>query len=136
MYGGNKIIGGWPHFEFFGQTGILWCHRQFCLSYSTSPRFFTLESIISKSFLIGKYFVMNRFTYHSNDAKNTDSREKMRFFTKIESFRQKFEFSAKNLNFPPKIWIFRQIFENSAKILDNFANFRIFRQKFAQNLHM
>ncbi len=54
-------IGGKAHFPFFSQTLIFWCRSQFWLSYSNSPRFFLLETIISKNFSLGNIFVMDRF---------------------------------------------------------------------------
>ncbi len=59
---------GKTHFEFFSQTLISWCCRQFCLSYSTSPWLFTLESVLSEIVLIGNFFGMDsfRFLYSGN----------------------------------------------------------------------
>ena len=48
-----------PHFKFLDKTGVHRCCRQFCLSYSTVPRYFLLEAIIFKSVLIGNFFVMD-----------------------------------------------------------------------------
>ena len=61
MYGDNRIVEGKPHFKFLDQTWVFWCCSLFCLSYATSPGFFTLESIIFRSVSIGNFFVIDRF---------------------------------------------------------------------------
>ena len=60
MYSANRRL---TSFWIFNQTWFFWCCRLFYLSYSASPRFFTLESIISICVLIGKYFVIDRFMW-------------------------------------------------------------------------
>ena len=63
MYSGNM------NFEFFRKlvhNKIFLIKTLLEMIESTSPRFFTLESIISKSFSIGNFFVTDRFMYGDN----------------------------------------------------------------------
>ncbi len=51
----------WTSAWIFSRTLVSRYCSQFCLSYSTSPRLLSLESMISKSVLIGNFFGMDRF---------------------------------------------------------------------------
>ncbi len=63
LYSGSRR---WPSLRIFRPDWIFSCCTQFCLSYSTCPWFFVLESIILEKVLIGNFFVMDRFLYSGN----------------------------------------------------------------------
>ena len=82
--------GSEPHFKFFDQTWVVWCCRQFCLSYLDFPRVFTLESIISKSVSIGNFLVMDQSMYSAHAVSKPHLTPPNLFDSILRGYRQLF----------------------------------------------
>ena len=99
------------HWSYLEHNFTTWCCSQFCLSYSTSPRFFTLESIISKSVSVGNFFVMDRFNWKRQWQKEvsltSNFSAELGFFDVVGNFNLIFDFPKA---FYIRIYHFRNCF--------------------------
>ena len=81
-----------------GFNDVVRCCNPFCLSYSSSLRFFTLESILFKSVSIGNFFVMDQSMYSAHKGSRPHFTPPIFFNSILRSRRQLFSQSLVHKN--------------------------------------